>query len=355
MTRTCCVFAAAFTLAVGLQADFTCEQTTKITGGAAAAAMKVAGVFSKQARGPHKTTLMVKGDRLVTLTGDSATIIDLAKETFTDVDFAKRTYSVITFAEMKHAMEEAFQKTKPGDANMKITASVKETGQTKVIQGLKARELIMTLEMETTDPKSGQKSAMVVTSDMWLAPSISGYNEIRDFYLRMAKKIDWNPFAGAGMVGAGSQKGMSALATEMAKLEGVPVLQITRMGMKGEPTDDAATQRSGGSQSPATDGTAAETGAAKQSAASAIAGSLGGRLGGFGRRKKPEPKPEERPAAAPPPPTATDATTGAAGAPASLLVAETELSAFASTVDSAKFEVPAGFKQTPSQKLKRMQ
>lgn len=351
MTRICCVLAAISTMAVGLKADFTCEQTTRITGGAAAAAMKVAGVFSKQARGPHKTTLMVKGNRLVTITGDLTTIIDLDKETFTDIDFAKRTYSVITFAEMKQAMEEAFKKARQNDANTKITASVKETGQTKIIQGLKAKELIMTLEMEAIDPKSGQKGAMIVTSDMWLAPSLSGYNEVRDFYLRMAKKIDWNPSVNAGLVGAGSQKGMSALAVEMAKLDGVPVFQVTRMGMKAESGDEAAMQRSGGSQRSGTEEAAAEAGGVKQSAAGAIAGSLGGRLGGFGRRKKPEPKQEEKPATASASP---DLRTGTDGAPASLLVAETELSAFAPTVDSSKFEVPAGFKQTPSQKLTHM-
>src|SRR5512138_1797726 len=87
--------------AAGLPADFSYEQTSKLTGGAMASMMKVAGVFSKSAREPIRTTMAVKGDRMVTLTGNNATVIDLGKETFTEIDFQKKTYSVMTFAEMK--------------------------------------------------------------------------------------------------------------------------------------------------------------------------------------------------------------------------------------------------------------
>ena len=44
-------------------ADFSYEQNARVTGGALAGAMKVAAVFSKQAREPMRTTIAVKGSK----------------------------------------------------------------------------------------------------------------------------------------------------------------------------------------------------------------------------------------------------------------------------------------------------
>jgi len=48
-----------------LLADFTYHETSTITGGMMLGMMKVAGVFSKQAREPIQSTISVKGDRMV--------------------------------------------------------------------------------------------------------------------------------------------------------------------------------------------------------------------------------------------------------------------------------------------------
>src|SRR5437868_4007979 len=96
-----------------LHADFSYEQTTKITGGALVSMMKFAGAFSKDARkamDPIKSTTSVKGNRMVHRTADSASIIDLDKETITQVNYAKKTYSVATFAQVKQAMDQMSQK-----------------------------------------------------------------------------------------------------------------------------------------------------------------------------------------------------------------------------------------------------
>ena len=75
---------------------------------------------------------------------------------------------------------------------------------------------------------------MTVVTDMWLAPNLPGYEEVRSFYSRMAQKLAWAPGMGGmgAMMGrqAGMMKGMSQLYKEASKLEGVPVLQIVRMG-----------------------------------------------------------------------------------------------------------------------------
>src|SRR5260370_21638982 len=132
-----------------LLADFSYEENARVTGGALAAGMKVAAVFSKQAREPMRTTIAVKGDRMVHLSSTHGSIIDLSKETITNIDFQKKTWSVMTFAEMQQAMEQAAQKMKeakgkqkenpqenPNSADIKYKVSVDSTGQTKDINRL---------------------------------------------------------------------------------------------------------------------------------------------------------------------------------------------------------------------------
>lgn len=325
--------ALAFFPALTLRADFSYEQTSKITGGVMASMMKVAGVFSKSAREPIRTSVVVKGDRMANLTADSASIIDLSAETITEVNFKQKQYSVVTFAEMAKFLEAMAQKTAKetgGKADVRFRASVKETGKTQTIGGLNTREVILTLVMEGEDKESGQKGSMNVTSTMWLARDVPGYQEVRAFQQKMAQKIAWTPGGNAFAQGRGDiAKGFADLQKEAAKLDGVPVLQTTVMGGAAE-----------GQPGPAASGQPAQP---KQEAERpSITGALGSRLGGlggFGRRKKEEPK--EEPQAQPAAPS---------GGAASLMEVTTEMTNFSSAgVDASKLEVPAGFKRVESE------
>ena len=106
MVKKLRLFCILVSLPAGLLADFSYEQSAKMTGGAMMGAMKIVGAFSKQAREPIATTVSVKGNRMVHGSKEHAQIIDLDSETITDVNFAKKQYSVITFAEMTQAMEQ---------------------------------------------------------------------------------------------------------------------------------------------------------------------------------------------------------------------------------------------------------
>ena len=219
-------------------ADFSYEQTSKITGGAMAGMMRVAGAFSKAAREPQKVTIMVRGDRMATVMTNRISLIDLNAETFTDVDLEKKTYATITFAQMSEAMrrmaEKMGQAKKENEVNMQFKAHVKNTGATRVIQGMNTKETIVTITMEAQDTQSSNKGAMNFTMDMWMAPDVPGYGEVRSFYQRMAQKLAWTP--GGGMMGAMMAqygKGMAELTKEMSKLEGIPVFQIPRTGGTG--------------------------------------------------------------------------------------------------------------------------
>jgi hypothetical protein len=260
------------------------------------------------------------------LSATHGSIIDLNKETITSIDFQKKTWSVMTFAEMEQAMRQMSEKMKEkqNDADMKFKVSVNPTGQTKDINGMAAKEMIMKLEMEMTDQKTGQQGSMIVTTDMWLAPKVPGYDEIRQFYQKMASKIAWMPGQAMGMGRPEIAKGMVEVAKEAGKLDGMPVYETIRMGGDGT-----------GAQAPG------ETKPQQQqqpSAGSALGSALGGRFG-LGRKKKPA---DEKPQA----PPADSQQQGQGDAAGLLLEMVTETSNFSpAPMDSAKFEVPAGFKQ----------
>ena len=119
-------------------ADFSYQETSKITGGVMAGMMKVAGVFSKTAREPIESTVAVKGNRMVHRSATHVSMIDLDSKTITDIDFQKKQYSVMTFDEMKQAMEQMSKKMKKDDnGEMKFKVSANATGKTKQVSGLR--------------------------------------------------------------------------------------------------------------------------------------------------------------------------------------------------------------------------
>jgi len=336
-----------------LAADFSYEQTSKMTGGMLAGAMKVVGVFSKQAREPIKSFSAVKGNRMVHSSASQAQVIDLDAETITEIHYDKKTYSVITFAEMTQALEQAVQQVKTSDVKADFKVAVKETGQTREISGLHTKEVILSLEMEGTDPKTGQKGTMQFTSDMWLAKDVPGSREMHDFSMRMARKLNWTPGSNP-MVSSDMARGMAGIYREASKLEGLPVLQIVKMGPKLTPEQEAQLREAQAKQRESESRQAKEQQQEKPSVGGALGGALGGRLGrlgGFGRKKKQEepkeePKEEAKPAQAAssePPPDLSGA----------LMEMTMETANFSSApVDAGKFAVPAGFKKVDSELLK---
>ena len=314
-------------------ADFSYQETTRITGGALVSAMKVAGVFSKQARQanePVQSTVAVKGDRMVHRSAMHATIVDLASETITTIDLEKKTYYVMTFDQMKQMLEQMqknMQQQRPnGDqTEMKFKVSADSTGQAKQVNGFDAKELILKMEMEGTDQKSGQTGSMVVTADTWIAPSVPGYSEVRDFHRRMAEKLHWTPNGNMFMNRPDVAEGMAELYKESAKLDGIPVFQTTTMGAAGTAPADGSNPQPAAQQAPAD----------KPSVGGALGGALGSRFG-LGRRKSQD---SQAQAAAP-------ASSSGGSASGALLVMTTEMTDFsANAVDASQFEVPAGFQK----------
>jgi hypothetical protein len=374
LMQTCLVSGLCLAMPGSLLADFQYTETTKITGGSIVSMMKFAGALSKEARqatDPITSTVLVKGNRKAHISTDSTEIIDLEKETVTRIDHRNKQYSVITFQQMKQELENASSEAaknraqqpsgteptpKADQPDMTFKIDVRNTGASRQVAGLDAKEAIMTMALQGEDKKTGQTGALDITNDMWMTPEIPGYGEVRDFDLRWGKKMGTmlngalNPSSSMpAAIPPGSVKGMSEMTKEMSKMKGVPVLQIMRMGSTadGQPLPAASEAPLPPSATPAMPNAAevaqdAATNTASNAATSAAAsqvGGLGGLIGGFGgfgHKKKQEQ--QEHPA---------DQTKAQNGATASVLMeTSTELTSFSSTsIDDSRFAVPAGYKQ----------
>jgi hypothetical protein len=182
---------------------------------------------------------------------------------------------------------------------------------------------------------------------------------VRAFYKRMGEKLAWTP-GGFGMAAqrGDMMKGMGEMAKEMSKLDGVPVLQIMKMGAVGDgmtgPSNGANHQTA--THQPAKEATPPPT--AGETAGKMLASRLPGfgGLGGFGKKKKSaDEQPQQAPAqqaAAPEQPVANNPSADASGA---LMESTTELTSFSSApVNPSQFEVPAGFKEVEHEMKKAL-
>jgi hypothetical protein len=344
-------------------ADFSYQETTQLTGGSMLSMIRMAGALSAQARKagePIVSSVYLKGNRLARVSPDHIEITDLDQETITNIDTAKRTYTVMTFQQMKEQMARAQQEMEKRQAEhpaaapapnpdadkvkMSFDVHVRKTGTVRQVSGLSTSEAIMTMMMNATDQNTKQTGTMAITNDMWLVPELPGYAQMRDFYMRMAAKMGTMP-AATGVdfnrmlaQNPGATQGLADMAKEMQKIQGVPVMQVMRMGTTTDgkplaaaseaplPPDSSPAMPSGGDM-------------AKQGMASALTSHLP--FGGFGKKKQDDPPPPSQNSTTPPPTSAV------------LMESQTTSSNFSSApVDPSHFEVPAGYKliQTPMDK-----
>ena len=193
---------------------------------------------------------------------ESIEIIDLDKETITQIDVQRKTYTVVTFDQIKQQVENARQQMEKqppsqpagaqptADPNVKMSFDVKvrKTGAQKEISGLHSSEAILTMTMTATAQQSQQSGAMAITNDMWMVPAIPGYDQVRDFYRRMAGKMSDSSqglgydFSKMLAQNPGASAALSDMAKEMQKLDGVPIMQVMRMGttLNGQPLPAAS-------------------------------------------------------------------------------------------------------------------
>jgi hypothetical protein len=343
-------------VAVPAWGDFKYTESSKITGGAMAGMAKFAGAFSKQARQatqPTESTTYVKGNRLRKDEPDGRRqIIDLDGRRIIFVDTQKRTYSIVTFDQMKAGLERARQQVQAQEtnqpraaqpANVQITpkVDVTRTGKTATILKLPASEVQMRIDMEmqSTDPNTqGQSGTMWVKSNSWVTPSIPGYEELTAFYQRMGQEMAWAPGA---LLGGNPQmsQGMAELRKNAGAFKGFPLLQYVSMGM--EATGQTATQGGQTQETPAA--STQSQNAQINSPSDAIAKSIGGMFGGFGRKKKQQDQSSQgSPAAG----QASDLPAAPPATPGSFMDMTTQVTSYSSdALDEGLFAIPEGYTQ----------
>jgi hypothetical protein len=362
--------------AANSRADLKYEQTTQVSG-AMIDTMKKIPFMGKKLGGDMATVHYLKGNSMRVdtymngkMTQSEMTLLD--REQIIHVDHERKTYSVMTFAQMREAMEKGMAqmnqtKNKRMDSNansdVKIQPkiSVKDTGETKVINGYNTRHMIMTLTIETQDQKTGQKGTMDIVSDLWITKEIPAFNEQRDFYLRMAEKMGTAEMGreAMGMMSGMMQdpkmtEGMAELKKESAKMEGTPILTTTSMNMAGasagSPPPQSQSQQSkpteNTSKSSDTTSDSVKDAAIQETVGKSLGKVFGGGFGGFGKKKKPAPAPAE------PAPASKSSTTEtaqgnapAAGAEPFMKTTMEMKNISASGVSGILFDIPSGYKQ----------
>ena len=206
ITLTAILFVATFTA----QADFSYTTTQKATGGQMAAMAAGTNQNSK---------FYLKGQKMKTDIGDTATILDFDAQTITMVNNRQKTVSVRKFSDLAAST---------GNVNAKI--DVKETGQKKVINGYNASELVLTIQMDS--PAPAQMGKMQMEVDMWLSSDPAGVKELRAFYQKNMSRFPWAAMGG-GAGNASMQAAMAEMQRKIAEMNGVNVMEVVKMKAAG--------------------------------------------------------------------------------------------------------------------------
>jgi hypothetical protein len=359
-------------LAVGTsRADFKYTQQSKVTGGALAGMTKTLGVFSKNARQltePQLSTTMVHGNRLRT---ENATgtieIVDLDGKRFIHIDTAKKTYWIQTFDQLKQQIEQARQKAQaeqakqaakhdnPQNMTMVPKFDVQATGQTRTVLNIPAKEMKMRVDMQfkSTDPKTEadlekSNASTWMTADAWYG-TIPGYDEVRQFYIKMAKELDWLP-GSMGMSNPQMSQAADEFRKNAIKMDGMPLLEYTSFGMtaSGQGGQNANGQGSAGQgstqQSSQPQSQTSQPSSSDNSTPTNTKDAITKGLGGlFGKKKEQQQQPQSGSgnasassgANAPPPP---------APVAGSLMDMTVEVTSYSKdSLDASLFDVPAGY------------
>ena len=346
MKRSILLAGALLACTATLFADFSYVETTNLTGGSMAGAMKFAGKLGGGGFNNMQAHVYVSGDLLARIDDRTGSIINLADQTITNIDYKRGEYSVMTFAEMQQAMEQAQaearakmeKQDKKNDAGvqMKFNVDVKDPERSAMLSGFNAKEMILLITAEFADEKKGNSGTMNMATNMWMSTEVPGYQELQDFYRRMSETVAWNP---SSSMLAGMQEGlemgesMAKLQEHAAKMEGVTVKQIMRMG--GTPEGLAnLTQQDQEKVAAAQEQNGGGSGVLK--------GALGG-FGGFGRKKERDPEPQQSSGT----PTAAEAGV--------LMEMTTLYSDFSnSTISADTFRPDPSFKKVESKMLKQL-
>ena len=347
--------------------------------------MKFAARFSKKGQNPLDpvvTSHYVKGGRLRTDNSDGTImIIDLEERRVISINTLQKTYATATFDEIKAAMEQAMQqmqqqlqqqpppqaKSEPNPQNVQVNLTPKfdvtPGAGSRVILGVPTNETIMHMDLDvsaTATPQPGDTTAsgqpmpagpqtvngtMTMTVDMFMAPSVPGYQEIGEFYRRMAQEINWVPPSNIHVDPRVTQ-GLSELQKNSAEFKGLPMLETISMGMSIPPGQQTGQQTNTSQDTRSNTSKLSNTSSRNDNIPTTPSALIVKGLGGMFSKKKQQDNP---------PPSQSSNSTGSSGAPnadnsqptsATLMEMTTEVTSFStSSLDTSVFGIPAGYTQ----------
>jgi hypothetical protein len=199
---------------------------------------RMMGMFGgKVAKEGLVNTVAVKGNRKMTVSEETGEIIDLDEQKIYSLNLKKKTYSVITFEEMRRRLEESRKQAaesagkdagEDSEPQMEFDFSLKESGQSRPINGYDCREVVMTIAGHEKGKTIEEAGGMVITSHMWLGPEIPALKEIADFDQRYGTALNMI----GGMVGGADQMAM-AMAMYPGMKGMIGKMEAENVNMKG--------------------------------------------------------------------------------------------------------------------------
>jgi hypothetical protein len=325
---------------------------------------KSLGVFSKSARqatAPQLSTTMVRGTRMrIEQSTDTVEIIDLDGRRFIHLDTAKKVYLIQTFDQLQQQIEQAREKvkaeqaksaTKHGDAEsvtMVPKFDVQATGATRAVMNIPTKEMKMRVDMlfKSTDPKTEadlekSNASFWMTADSWYG-TIPGYDEVRQFCVKMSKELGWLP-SSMGMANPQMTEAAEEFKKNAIKMEGMPLVQYTGFGMEATGQGQnggglgSAGEGSGQHGQPSQPQPSSSDNSTPTSAKDAITKGLGGLFGKKKQQQQNDSSNASSGTSAPPPP---------ASVPGSMMDMTIEVTSYSNdSLDASLFEVPAGYSQ----------
>jgi hypothetical protein len=193
--------AVILAIPVFVQADVKKEEKTLVT--FTGMLGKIANLFGGKAAKEGITSMVaVSGDRKMTTNEMRGEIVDLREQKIYELDMRRKTYKVTTFEELRQRLTEMEQKAKADAAKapkdeqpqhegkeMDVDLDVKNTGQTRTLNGFQASQVIVTVTVREKGKKLEESGGLVMTADNWMTKSVPALKEITDFDIRYYKAL----------------------------------------------------------------------------------------------------------------------------------------------------------------------
>lgn len=207
--------------------------------------------------------------------------------------------------------QEPKQAEKP-EKEVEVDFDVKKTGETKSLAGFNTSRSIMTITVREKGKTLEQGGGMVMTTDMWLAPTQKSLDEIAEFDERYAEKLY------GGISGVSAEQMAMAVAMYPMMADAIEKMKKEDNAFEGTPIMTTVTFEAVKSAEQMAADSKQEQPEAKPS--------IGGMLGGLAKRIKKPSADEQKPRA-------------------SVMTSTMEVLKIAPDVADADLAIPAGFKE----------